>query len=241
MKILRRILATILVIVAALCWIGPAGVLYFVKTAPAVTRLVPTEPKDLSISQALGKKVSYFGYELEVPWSDLDESQTRVFPENNHDRQMAWICFRSGLKLFIVITPLETRFPEYEFLKSAYAVTPDKIHYWSLIQGWGYRDARFLLIKSTFLRGIGRSEGESSPAETGIFNLHSSGSNGFQYGDPRSRPDELELLIYSADSRVKIKVLQGGYDEPGGVSQPEINRIVQTLHRTSTQLAAAPN
>ena len=110
MKVLRRILITIVIIVAALCWIGPAGVLYLAKTAPAVTRVVPTELKDLSISPAPGRKLSYFGYELEVPWSDLDDSQTRVEDKPNH--KFAWICFRSGLKLFVVITPRKAEVPE---------------------------------------------------------------------------------------------------------------------------------
>ncbi len=132
MKVLRRILIALLVIFAALCWIGPAGVLYFAKAAPAVARVVPTELKDVSISPASGRKLSYFGYEFEVPWSDFDESQSRLFPESRPSIHMAWVSFRSGLKLFIVITPRESRFPDYAILKRMYEVTPDKINYWLL-------------------------------------------------------------------------------------------------------------
>ncbi|MGA8436651.1 MAG: hypothetical protein WB762_11410 [Candidatus Sulfotelmatobacter sp.] len=109
-----------------------------------------------------------------------------------------------------------------------------------MIQGWGYREARLLLFKSTLLRDIGEPRGGSTPAETGIFNLQTQGFNGFQYGDPRSRPDVLELSVYSDDGRVKIKFLQGGYDEPTGVTQPEINRIVQSLHRTTAHDSPKP-
>lgn len=234
MKLLRRILITLAVIYAALCWIGPAGVLYFAKTAPAVTRVVPTELKDVSTSASPGKKLSYFGCEFEVPWSDLDESQTQVLPESKHNMYTAWLSFRSGLKLFVVITRRGAVGPDYASLKRIYEITPDKIHYWSLIQGQGYRDARLLLLKSAFLQEIGHPREGSSPAETGIFNLRSQGYNGFQYGDPRSRPDTLELRVYSDDERVEIKFLQGGYDEPSGVTQPEINRIVQSLHKTAS-------
>lgn len=240
MKVLRRILITLVVIFAALCWIGPAGVLYFAKSAPAVARVVPTELNDLSTSLAPGRKLSYFGYEFEVPWSDLDESQTQLFPESEHDTHMAWVCFRSGLKLFIVIRPREAAVPDYALMKRIYQVIPDKISYWSLIQGWGYQDARLLLFKSAFLRG--EPKGGSNPAETGIFNLQSLGYHGFQYGDPRSRPDALQLRLYSDDGRVEIKFLH----EPSGVTQPEINRIVQSLHRKAANdapksLAATSN
>ena len=246
MKVLRRILITLVVIFAALSWIGPAGVLYFAKSAPAVARVVPTELKDVSISSASGRKLSYFGYELEVPWSDFDESQSQLFPESERDTHMAWTSFRSGLKLFIAISPREARFPEYTLMKRIYEVTPDKISYWSLIQGWGYQDARFLLLKSTFLLETGEPRGGSNPAESGIFNLRSQGHHGFQYGDPRSRPEVLELRLYSDDGRVEMKFLQGGYDEPSGVTQAEINRIVQSLHKTAANdapksLAATSN
>jgi hypothetical protein len=87
MKLLRRILIILVVIVAALSWIGPAVVVYFAKTAPAVTRVVPVGLKDVSPSLGPGGNISYFGYEFEVPWSDLDESQTQIFPENNHHMQ----------------------------------------------------------------------------------------------------------------------------------------------------------
>jgi hypothetical protein len=133
-----------------------------------------------------------------------------------------------------VITPREGAVPDYVLLKRAYEITPDQIHYWPLIEGWGYRDAHLLLAKWAFLQGIGHPGGGLNPAETGIFNLKSQRYNGFQYGDPQSRPDVLELRLYSDDGRVDIKFLQGGYDEPTGITQPEINRIVQSLHKTAS-------
>jgi hypothetical protein len=231
MKLLRRILIAIVFIVAALSWIAPAGVLYFAKTAPAVARVVPTELKDVSTSSTPGRSLSYFGYEFELPWNDLDESQTQVSEKSNLNT--VWLCFRSGLKLFIVMTPPKAQAPDYASLQRIYEVTPEKIHYWSLIQGWGYREVLLLQLKSILLDEVGNPHGGSSPAETGIFNIQTQGYEGFQYGDPRSRPNTLELRLYSQDGRVEIKFLQGGYDEPAGVTQPEINRILQSLRKAA--------
>jgi hypothetical protein len=233
MKLLRRILITIVVMAAALSWIGPAAVLYFARTAPAVVRVVPTNLQDLSTSRASGKKLSYFGYEFEVPWNDLDESQTQELPENEHHMHMVWVSFRSGLKLFVVITPRKEVVVDYSLLKLLYESTPDKIHYWSLIEGWGYRDARLLVAKWASLQYVGNPQDGSNPAETGIFNLQSPGYHGFQYGDPRTRPDVLQLRLYSDDASVEVKFLQGGYYEAAGVTQPEINRIVQSLGKAA--------
>jgi|SRR5580693_10422272 hypothetical protein len=52
---------------------------------------IPVELTDLSISQADGKKLSYCGYEFEVPWQDIDEAKTRIVSGNK-----AIVTFRSG-------------------------------------------------------------------------------------------------------------------------------------------------
>jgi hypothetical protein len=80
----------------------------------------------------------------------------------------------------------------------------------------------------------------SNPAETGIFNVRSMGYEGFQYGDPQRRPDMLFLRLYSNDSKAIIEFLQVGYEEPAGVTQPEINRIVESLHKANGNESTTP-
>src|SRR5260370_22686905 len=63
---------------------------YIGQKSPVVKR-VPIELSDLSVSQTTGKKLSYFGYEFEVPWDDVDESKSRIIGGNK-----AIIAFRSG-------------------------------------------------------------------------------------------------------------------------------------------------
>ena len=52
---------------------------------------MPAQLSDLSVSRASGKRLSYFGYEFEVPWDDIDQERTRVIGTNK-----AIIAFRSG-------------------------------------------------------------------------------------------------------------------------------------------------
>jgi hypothetical protein len=41
----------------------------------------------------------------------------------------------------------------------------------------------------------------------------------------------LEPRLYDDDGNVGIKILEKGYDDPRGVPQPEINRIVESRHK----------
>src|SRR5260370_27307877 len=54
---------------------------YIGRKSPVVKR-VPIELSDLSVSQTTGKKLSYFVYEFEVPWDDIDESKSRLIGGN---------------------------------------------------------------------------------------------------------------------------------------------------------------
>jgi hypothetical protein len=71
-KLLRRILVIVAITVAVVFvgveWIAPVALSYYgARKAPAVTRVVPTDLKDQSVSLAPSSRLSYFGYEFEVP------------------------------------------------------------------------------------------------------------------------------------------------------------------------------
>src|SRR5215472_5397336 len=65
------------------------------RKLPLVKR-TPMELTDLSISQAPGMNLSYFGYEFEVPWIDIDREKTKIVGGNK-----AIIAFRSGNGLMV--------------------------------------------------------------------------------------------------------------------------------------------
>ena len=233
MKILRRILIALSIALAFLivagCWILPTAIsFYVVKKAPAAASVVPTELKEQSISSAPATKLAYFGYEFEVPWSDVDLSKSEIV-EDKTDARIACVSFRSGLKLLVVVT-LSHDGPDYEFLKRTYEATPAKIRYFELLPtSSDYLQTIHLALKSISLGELDDRTG-TNPAESGIFDLQSERFRGFQFGNPRVRPDVIELHLYDDKYRVLIKVQQGGSDSVGGVTQPEINRIVQSLH-----------
>lgn len=249
MMLLRRILVTtaitLVVIAIAAFWIAPIALSFdSARKASLSARMEPTELKDLSVTQDPGKKLSYFGYEFEIPWTDLDESQTRLVP-NDHP-YMVGLVFRSGLHLIVSASPARV-FPngfarewkvspqnfelmfgrgagqsDYSFLKSLYAFTPGKMHLWALSPSVHLREQMLLMWKGAILSGS---------ADTGIFNIHNQSYRGFQLGDPQAHPRKVAANLYSDDGSIEFTFAASDLHRPAAVTQPEINRVVQSLRK----------
>jgi hypothetical protein len=120
-------------------------------------------------------KLPYLGYEFEVPWTDLDESQTKLYPSDKTEKSRVDLHFRSGLRLLVTAVPsremvdglpkefkvppqaLEVVFgrdtmkSDYSFLKAVYEFTPDKMNHRDFRRGMINRDEFLLIIKSIVL------------------------------------------------------------------------------------------
>ena len=260
MRLLRRILFTVAVSLAVvfvgLNWIAPVALsFYAAKKAPAVTRVIPSDLNDQSISEVPGKKLSYFGYEFEIPWTDLDATQTKLYPNDKTEKCKVDLRFRSGLRLVVSAIPprewanglatemkvspqvIESAFgnetvkSDYNFVKTLYEFTPDKMNHWAASQRVHYPEQYLLIIKSIAL---------PKSAETGIFNLHSPSYEGFQQGSPKVRQDGIIVDLYSGEGSVELIFFQKNYRNSAGVTQPEINRIVQSLRKATREETMAP-
>lgn len=236
--------ATLTVIFIGVQWIGPVALsFYAARKVPPVARIVPADLKDTSVSSAQGTKLSYFGYEFEVPWSDLDKTQTTLYPKDKPEKFMVYLHFQSGLRLSVSAMPphfwateLATEFKiprqsiessfeaksDYGFLKNLYEFTPDRMHYWAWSSRVHYHEMMLLTIKSISLL---------KAADTGIFNVHNDHYKGFQQGDPQTRPDRIALDLFSDDGGVEMIFFQKEYRNSAGVTQPEISQIVQSLRK----------
>ena len=259
LRILRRILVTVVVtatiIFLGFSWVAPVALsFYAARKVPPVARVVPMDLKDTSVSQAPGTKLSYFGYEFEVPWNDLDEAQTKLYPLNNPVKSAALLTFRSGLRVKVSAIPahewagssdpdsrsvprvvaanfgLDAVQTDYSIAKSVYAFSPDRMHYWAWRPGVHYREQALLIIKSIMLL---------APSDTGIFNIQNQEFKGFQQGDPQVHQARLEFDLYSDEGSVEFIFSQKNMGSPG-ITQPDINRIVQTVHRVPLGAASTP-
>ncbi len=246
MKLLRRILLTVVITLTVIFvvgrWIAPIALsFYSARKALPVSKVVPIDLKDKSVSEVTGKRLSYCGYDFEVPWSDLDDIQTKLYPKDKPEKTRVDLRFHSGLRVLVTaipprswVTELATEFKvapqrvessfgesDYSFVKTLYEFTPDKMNHWSLSQQVHGREEFLLIIKSIAL---------PKSAQTGIFNLQNQNYRGFQSGDPQVRQDGIVVHLFSDQGSIEMIFFQKDYQSPAGVTQPEINRIVQSLH-----------
>ena len=200
--------------------------------------------KDQTVSQASGSRLSYFGYEFEVPWNDLDEAQTKLYPKDKPTRVV--LVFRSGLRLMITSLPSrelingisgqlktspndmeaifghEAMMSDYNFVKTLYEFTPDTMHHWSASSRIFSREAVLLILKSL---------APAKCAETGIFNVQNQTLKGFQQGNAETRENGVVVDLYSDEGGLELIFAERNYKASARVTQPEINRIIQSLHK----------
>jgi len=202
-----------------------------------VVKQTPRALQNSSISGAAGRKLSYFGYEFEVPWDDVDDARTKVYPNG-----LVGIVFHSGVTMIFTrsgpkesVTGVQSKLHDTlqacygeKVLQSDYALTrlileatPDKI---TLLTS--RKDAVGGLVLLV-LKGIATG----TEANSGIYSIETRHFQGFQYGGPQSRPRKIIVDLF-ADDGGRLEFIFGGKDGPANISQSDINRVVQTVHQT---------
>lgn len=214
---------------------------YIAWKTPVVKR-IPTELPDQSITQVPGRKLSYFGYDFEVPW-EIDQAKSKRVGK------MQLVAFRSGNALLVSRgapnefvndflsmgkadpASLKALYGE-DILQSDYLLrqriletTPDKIGVLTPRRE-AIGDATLLLIKGIMM---------PREAEAGIYRIRTGDFQGFQFGDPRSRPKTLDLEICNEDGGLGFVFIQRDNTSEPSITQPEINRVVQSLRKATIQ------
>ncbi len=244
MRQLRRIVVIVVITLGTIFigaeWVAPVVMSFdTVRKPPRDARLVPVDLPDLSISRSPGRKLSYFGYEFEIPWNDLDETKTKSGP-------MVVLSFHSGLGMMVGASQAklwvnglssnwhvsqaslqsafgaDTMRSDYNFFKMLYEFTPEQMHRWALSPRVHYREFMLLTLKSAALL---------PPAEKGFFNIHNQGYRGFQQGSPNNTP-MVFVSLYSDDGEIEFTIFRTDHQNLA-LAQAEINRIVQSLHKSA--------
>jgi hypothetical protein len=208
---------------------------------------VPAPLADSSISDVPHAKVSYFGYEFELPWDDIDEQKSKT------TGPIHLTAFRSGNafwfstfppKNFVRLIMNEGNLDErefrqlygdeafesdYGFHKKMLQTTPTDITpFVSRREAAG--EMILLLFKATSM----------PKADSGIFSIQAPGFEGFQFESPKGRPFKVIDDLYSGDGGIEMMFFQKAGGTAPDISQAEINRVIQSIHRIASSTAPAP-
>jgi len=200
---------------------------------------VPVELPDVSISRAPGRNLSYLGCEFEVPWNDVDEQKTRLVGKWQvvafHSGK--WILFSriprkelvkaflgdklnaESLKKLRYLMSSDTLESHYAFYRAMLEITPHTITPF-MPRREAVRALMLLLLKDIHIAANGDSD---------IFSIHTKDLRGFQYGDPQSRPRQIVDELFTDTGLLNFTFHQVIKGNGAGISQAEINRVIQTV------------
>lgn len=75
-------------------------------------------------------------------------------------------------------------------------------------------------------------------AELGIYSVKTKEFEGFQYGRPQNPPKPLRTELFANDAHLRILFGQK-LNGPTMITQPDINRIIQSIHKLRADEAGA--
>jgi len=208
------------------------------RKAPAV-RVAPVELADHSVSKSSGTTLSYFGYEFDVPWNvnfkqkavgnnlvevQFESGQNVIFivPENQSGLLTEIVEDRSlnmgDLRLVFGDLMKRSAYDQYGVLLNT---TPESI------QAFGPRAEAVRGVTLLTVKAIAFGPG----LESGAFSFDLPGKRGFQIGDPqKSKRVDLEVFDMTGHH---VEILCGSTNGNIRFSQPELNRILTSLHAES--------
>lgn len=233
------LLATFLVL-GTLAWFFalPLEARYWARQVP-VLRLTPAPIRDSSVTESTGQKITFCGSAFEIPWSDLNDAKTKTGVNSTI------FYFDSGLVTLLKCQPprefvegvlSSTKMKsegfrrafgdsvvasDYELTRRMLETTPDAINARA-------HDRQGPLIAMLVLKAM-----STPPADSGIFVIHTDEFDGFQYEDPRARPNRILMTLFAADRGLEFQFFLKYQGASVNVSQADINRIVQTVHKVA--------
>jgi hypothetical protein len=218
------------------------------RKVPAVN--TATRPlADYSVSDSPGTRLSYFGYEFEVPWN------TNV-KEKKVGKNLVQLKFDSGQDVIFIVPANQNGLLTEMVQDQSLKMKDSQIVFGDLMNRSAYEQYGTLLNTTPqSIRALGpRSEAVRGVTlltikaiafgpglESGAFSFDVPGKRGFQIGDPQ-KSRRVDLEIFDSDGH-HIEILCGSTNGNLRFSQSEINRLVTSLRATpdAAQMALLKN
>lgn len=249
-----RVAALLIILTVLLNFLGPPVAIFFTarweaKKIPAVK--VTVQPlTDYSVSDVQGQALSYLGYSFEVPW---DASfNTKGSQKASIKGGIIELMFDSGQSLLLIAPANQNGLFTEIVQDQSMHMEGLRVILGNLVNRSAYDQYSALLNTSpSTIRAFGpRPEairGETlltikaialpASLETGAFSFQLPDKRGFQIGDPRkSRRIDLEVFGMNGHN---LEIICGTARDGIKLTQPELNRILKTLHPMPSDSLAA--
>jgi hypothetical protein len=213
---------------------------YTCRKMPDVSK-TPIPLPDSSISSVPHRKMSYFGYEFEVPWDDIDEQKGKTAGT------IRVTSFSSGNAFWF------STFPPKEFVNTVMKSTKLDSQSYRQLYGddafasdYAFHQKMLQITPSEITPFVSRRQAMAGQmlllvkaismpkATSGIFSIRAPGFEGFQFEDPQSRPFRISDELFSDDGGIELIFYQKVGGSVPAISQPEINRILRSIHKITT-------
>jgi hypothetical protein len=226
---------------------GPPLIIFFTarwesKKSPALN-VAPKPLVDYSVSDGPGRQVSYFGYEFTAPWnSNFKEMKPKGIG-------IVGVKFDSGQTIIFKVFPdpggllteaakdptahmefLKDAFPDlmkrsaYDQYDTLYNTTPASIHAF----GSRVEATRGMILLTMKALAV------FPEFATGAYSIDVNGKRGFQTGNPQ-KTNRLYIQMFDMDGQgIEFFLATKGTDR---LTQPEVNRIISSLHAVPSQPA----
>ena len=218
---------------------------YKFRSIPEV-KMTPAPLQDQSISNQPHVKASYFGYQFELPWDDIDEEKSKTVGK------IRVTAFRSGNAFWFSVSPprefvdvvmkgtkldsgsfqkffgIEASQSDYGFMRAMLGTTPEAISPFVSRQEAAAR-MELLLLKAI----------TTPKAESGIFSIQTPSFRGSQFESPQNRPFKIVDDLFAEDGKLEIMFLQKVDGSASSITQPEINRVLQSVRKIPANNSAS--
>ena len=228
--------------------LGPSVGFFFTsrmvaRKRPAIT-VAPTALTDYSVSNSAATSFSYFGYEFDVP---LNTSFKRKMFERS---SLAEFQFDSGQYVIFIVPKDENgllseiaddpnlkmgylrpafgdlmKRSAYEQYAALLSTTPQTI------RAFGPRAEAARGVTLLTIKAIAFGPG----LESGVYAFEMHDKRGFQIGDPQ-KSKRVDLEVFDSSGH-HVELLCGSTKNNVRFSQPELNRIMASLHASSQMVA----
>ena len=219
------------------------------KKMPAV-KVTARPLSDYSVSDAPGPALSYLGYSFEVPWDT--SFQAKGSQTGSSKGGIVQLKFDSGQSLLLIAPANQNGFFTEIVQDQSMHVESLRPVLGDLVNRSAYDQYSALLNMSpSTIRAFGprpeaiRGEillsikGIALPAslETGAFSFQLPDKRGFQIGDPR-KSRRIDLKVFDMNGH-NLEIICGTARDTIKLTQPELNRILKTLHPVPSDSLAA--